>query len=59
MTERTDNVRGPDRMPELDRCVAYNKPNPDIPWPDDWEVCGVPDFEPLSMSDEYPLYSLR
>jgi hypothetical protein len=32
--------------------VEDGTPDPDVPWPKDWEVCGVPDRNPLALGDE-------
>jgi hypothetical protein len=50
MTKRDERAHPPNWMFEIDYWVADGDPDPDVPWPDDWEVCGMPDFEPLSMS---------
>ena len=39
-------VRPPDWGPGLDYWVPDGEPDPDIPWPDNFEVCGVPDYDP-------------
>ena len=39
----------PDWGPELDFWVPDGEPNIEIPWPDDFEVCGVPDYEPAAL----------
>jgi hypothetical protein len=37
-------------MFEIGYWVAEGEPGPDIPWPTDWEVCGVPSLDPVSLS---------
>ena len=32
--------------------VADGEPVPDVPWPDNWEVCSVPDFDPFCLPTE-------
>jgi hypothetical protein len=41
-----------DWSPEINFWVEDGKPDPDIPWPDDWEVCGVPDRNPVAIREE-------
>ena len=41
----------PDLGPELDYWVPDGEPDPDIPWPDNFEVCGVPAYEPFALRD--------
>ena len=33
--------------------IADGDPEPEVPFPKDWEVCGVPDFDPLAFRPEY------
>jgi hypothetical protein len=33
--------------------IADGDPEPEIPFPEDWEVCGTPDFDPLELRLEY------
>ena len=42
-------VRPPDWGPGLDYWVPDGEPDPDIPWPDNFEVCGVPDYCPSAL----------
>lgn len=41
-----------DWMPGMAFWVEDGTPDPDVPWPKDWEVCGVPDRNPLAVRDE-------
>jgi hypothetical protein len=34
--------------PHIAYWVEDGKPDPDVDWPEDWEVCGVPDRNPLA-----------
>jgi hypothetical protein len=45
-----DGSRAPDWMPELDYWVADDASHPEIPFPENWEVCGVPDYEPFQTA---------
>ena len=38
--------------PHLSYWVENGKPDPDVDWPENWEVCGVPDRNPLVIRDE-------
>jgi hypothetical protein len=39
-------------MFEMGHCVADGDPEPDVPWPSDWEVCGIPSFDPFLTSNK-------
>jgi hypothetical protein len=39
--------------PHLSYWVEDSKPDPLVDWPDDWEVCGVPNLDPLANRDEH------
>ena len=41
-----------DWSPHLAYWVEDGKANPEVDWPEDWEVCGVPDRNPLAFRDE-------
>lgn len=51
------NVEGTVLPPDWSFHMAYwvpdGDPEPDVPFPKDWEVCGVPDFDPLAFRPEY------
>jgi len=32
--------------------IADGDPEPEVPFPEDWEVCGAPDFDPLALRPE-------
>jgi len=38
--------------PHLSYWVEDGKPDPDVDWPEDWEVCGVPDRNRWAIRDE-------
>ena len=42
----------PDWGAGLDYWVPDGDPDPDIPWPDNFEVCGVPAYDPLPLARE-------
>lgn len=46
------HVRPPDWGPGLDYWVPDGEPDPDIPWPENFEVCGVPDYVPELFGKE-------
>jgi hypothetical protein len=33
--------------------VPDGDPEPEVPFPKDWDVCGVPDYDPLAFRPEY------
>ena len=39
-------------MPQLAHWVEDGKPDPDVNWPKDWEVCVVPNRNPFAIKDE-------
>src|ERR1700722_10165185 len=41
-----------DWSPQVSFWVEDGKPDPNIPWPEDWEVCGVPGRNPIAIRDE-------
>jgi hypothetical protein len=45
-----------DWSPHLSYWVEDGKPDPDVDWPENWEVCGVPDRNPLAIRDEDKRY---
>lgn len=53
----------------MDYWVADGEVDPDIPWPENFEVCGVPDYDPSPLAKEpkthgttvmaWPMYDVR
>lgn len=41
-----------DWMPEITYWVEDGQPDPNVDWPEEWEVCGVPDRNPLGTEGE-------
>jgi hypothetical protein len=68
VSEHNEYVRPPDWGPGLDFWVPDGERAPDIPWPHDFEVCGVPDYDPSPLAREpkrhgttymaWPMYSV-
>lgn len=51
MSESPDEyTRQPDWGPGLDYWVPDGEPDPDIPWPDNFEVCGLPNYDPSPLA---------
>ena len=52
-----DTTPSTTRLPDWSFHMAYwvadGDPEPNVPFPKDWEVCGVPDFDPLAFRPEY------
>jgi hypothetical protein len=56
-------------MFEMGYWVADGDPDPNVHWPSDWEVCGVPSFDPFSTSNKprrqgrtclaWPMYAVQ
>ena len=49
---QTEFVPPPDWGPGLDYWVADGEMDPDIPWPENFEVCGVPDYDPSPLAQD-------
>ena len=52
MTRHDEAAYPPNWMFEMGYWVADGDPEPDVPWPSDWEVCGIPSFDPFLTSNK-------